>query len=107
MPVSQSALSYADCYQFLDAAVADEKGARVWKGTHKAAAHFRFRCNYARKINRLDNARTYEKDHPMHGRSEYDRVYLTIRQDQNDEWWVYAEHMPDLSNFIEPLTEVE
>lgn len=107
MPMPLSPLAYTDCYQLFDAAVADPKGARVCKGKKEAAEHFRFRCNYARKINRDENARTYEPDHPMHGKSEYDKVTLTLREDTEGQWWVYAEVVPDIANEIEPLSVLE
>lgn len=107
MPMPTSPLSYSDCYQLFDAAVADAKGARVCKGAKAHAEHFRFRCNYARKINRDENARTYERGHPLHGRSEYDQVTLTLREDTDGLWWVYAEQIPDIESEIEPLSVTE
>ena len=106
MPLPSSPLAYQDCYQLFDAAVNDPQGARVFKGTQEAAAHFRLRCNYARVVNRNENAKTYEKDHPLHGRSEYDTVRLTLREDTEGGWYVYAEKYPDIEADIEPLSSV-
>lgn len=107
MPLPSSPLAYSDCYQLFDAAMADPKGARVFKGTEQAAAHFRLRCNYARVVNREENLKTYEKGHPLHGRSEYDQVILTLKQDEEDQWWVYAERVQDIQSDIEPLSVIE
>lgn len=78
MSLPTSAISYPDCYHFLDAAMADAVGARRRMDDHDSASYFRMRCHQARKINREDNAKTYPAEHQMHGRSHYDLLMLTI-----------------------------
>lgn len=79
MSLSNSRLAYTDCYEFLDAAIADPQGVRM-KLPYNQAVHFRMRCNHARSIDRRENTLTYPEDHPLYGRSEYDRVRINLIQ---------------------------
>lgn len=81
MTASTSRLAYDDAYAIMDAAIVDDKGVRVRMLDHAAANHMRARCHMARVLDRRENAATYERPHPMHGVSAYDRLKLTIEED--------------------------
>lgn len=107
MSVSTSAMSYQDCYTALDAALADPMGVRIKLDHEAAAIHFRMRCHQARKINREDNCKIYENDHPLWGRSEYDLLTLRIRHDADDNTYLYIEKNDTVPGEIELLSGLE
>ena len=106
MSISNSRLSYSDCYELLDGAIADSKGARVWVGTHADATFFRMRVHQARTINRKDNQEIYEPGDPLYGSSVYDKVVIRLKEDEVGEWWVYAEKMALEPGAVEALSEL-
>lgn len=91
MTLSTSKLAYDDCYAVMDAALADDQGARMRMADLDAATHFRMRCHQARKIDRELNAETYEKGHALHNVSEYDRLTFKIRGGATSEVWLLVE----------------
>lgn len=107
MSISTSRLSYADCYELMDRAVADAKGVRIFIGSEDKATHFRMRCHTARQINRRDNEKIYPVGQPMHGASPYDALTFRIREDDEGQYWVYAEKSELDPGDIEPLSEME
>ena len=91
MSISTSRLSYQDCYEFMDHAMDDNKGSRIASGTKDNATFFRMRCHTARQINRTDNKRIYERGHPLYDASIYDKLVFRIKEDEDGQFWVYAE----------------
>lgn len=95
MALSNSRFAYADCYAIFDRAVEDAIGARAKCESEKDAIYLRMRLNTARKINRKENAETYEEGNPLHGRSAYDKFACRVRE-VDGEWYVYVErHQTD------------
>ena len=86
MVASNSRLSYSDCYELMDQAIADEKGIRIKFATQEEAWHFRIRLHTARRIDRTDNMDTYPVGHQMHGRSVYDPLTMRIREMASGIW---------------------
>jgi hypothetical protein len=108
MPTSTSRLSYPDCESFLNIALEDEKGARLPFPREGQANQFRVRLNYFRTLVRNDNAKVHpEKDHPMHGRCEYDVLQFTVVPDDAGEWWVYARINQINEAEVERLSDIE
>lgn len=108
MPISNSRLSYSDCFTLLDGALADPKGARVCIGEYGQAIFFRMRVNQARAIDRKDNKEIYsEVDHPLHGRSIYDPILTRVLEDTDGQWWVYAIKTELDPSRVEGLSELE
>ncbi len=105
MPISNSRLSYQDCYKVMDQALEDDIGARCQLPDHDAAVFFRMRMHQARQIDRKDNKVLYEPDHPLYGRSTYDRLTVRIKE-FDDKVFVYAERVQDPKS-LESLSEVE
>lgn len=111
MSLSTSRLAYDDALQFLEQALADPKGVRACFGTgvegEGAATHFRMRCHVGRNLDRQENAKIYDKGHPLHGRSMHDVLTLRVLQDDDlGEWWVYATRNVAPA-VIESLSELE
>jgi hypothetical protein len=99
-------MSYPDCYNVMDQALADPVGVRIPMKTIDDAQFFRSRCHQARKLNRQANARVYpDTDHPLHGHSEYDQLVLKIRRFE-DEVFLYVERIPEAVGGVEPLSGV-
>lgn len=106
MPTSNSRLAFGDCYEILNMAMDDDQGARVKVPSLGDATHLRTRLHTARRIDREENAKTYEdKEHPMHGRSMYDKIVVRIKQ-LNGSVYLYLEKIASLTDDAEPLSEV-
>lgn len=104
MATSQSRLSYTDCYEVLDKAIANQKGIRVEVSDLGAGRHYRVRLHQARSIDRKDNKETYPEDHKLHGRSVYDQLVVRLRLVKS-KWWMYIERFSTDNLNIEPLGE--
>lgn len=111
MPISSSPLAYSDCYDAMNRALEDDRGVRLKVDTRGNAEFLRMRLNTARAINREENARTYEKGEPMHGRSEYDKLMFRIKElrskDGTTRVYVYLEQVQSFVPEIENLSEIE
>ena len=106
MSSSTSRLAYADAESVLDAALEDEKGIRIPFQDKSSASQFRVRLHTFRQIDRDDNARTFEKGHPLYGRSTYDVIRVRIVT-LDDLWYLYIEPINDAGKLkIERLAEV-
>lgn len=90
MSITNSRTAYEACYDVLDQALASASGTRVQLPSSNDAVNYRVRLHYARKLDRDDSKKRHPPDHPDHGKSDYDRLIVTI-----DDTWVY----------IRPLTK--
>lgn len=104
MSASTSRLSYSDCYDILDQAVANTQGIRVQVPDLGAGNNLRLRLHQARKLDREDNKETYPEGHKLHGRSIYDPLVNRLKEIRG-KWWLYIEKMSAESLIIEPLGE--
>lgn len=112
MTISDSPLSYSDCYDAMERALEDPKGIRLKVNRVQDAYHLRMRLNQARAINRRENRRTYDPEHHLFGRSIYDRLMFKIKErtarDGSPQVYVYLERIGDLKpELVEALSEVE
>lgn len=83
MVTSSSKLSYEDCFEILDRALASSKGIKLSVESESAGYHLRNRINYARSADRKANAETYDPGHPLHGCSTYDTLTIKLRVNGN------------------------
>src|SRR5882757_7364372 len=97
MTTSTSRLAYDDVFELLDRAIADGQGVKIKFNKRNTisenrgeAIQFRIRIHTARQIDRSDNRKTYEKEHPLHGRSQYDILRASIRT-ENGEVCIFLE----------------
>lgn len=112
MTISDSPLSYQDCYDAMERALEDTKGIRLRVAKVADAYHLRMRLNQARAINRRENRRTYDPEHHLFGRSIYDRLMFKVKERTNHNGdqrvYVYLERIGDLKpDMVEALSEVE
>lgn len=110
MPVSNSRLSYSDCFTLFDKALEDTKGARfqVSEGKHHGDAwQFRLRMHQARAIDRKDNRELYQLGDPLYGHSVYDPLIIQIKTDTEGKYWIYVKHTEIDADQIEALSELE
>ena len=104
MSLSTSRHAYLDCFALLDRALEDPRGIRAEVPSLANAIRLRLRIHQARSIDRSDNAKTYDPDHPLHGRSPYD--VLTCRVEDNGAGaWIYLDKVQVLIGTIEPIPE--
>lgn len=107
MSLSNSPLAYADCFEVLDAALADSEGVRVQAESRDVAVFMRMRLHKARTVDRDRNAATYPDDHPMYGRSAYDALICRIKCSKDKtKWYVNIEKIA-MDMPMEALSEVE
>lgn len=102
MTAATSLLSYSDCVKLMEKAHSYKEGIRVKFADEGAAMNFRMRIHKARALDREANAQIYDEDHKLHGRSRYDDLFCTIRQDKG-QWYLYLERRNADTLEIEPL----
>lgn len=110
MPVSNSRLSYSDCFTLFDKALESKKGARyqVNNGVnHGDSWQFRLRMHQARAIDRKDNRELYSLGDPLYGHSVYDPLIIQIKVDTEGKYWIYVKHTEIDVTEIEDLDDVE
>lgn len=107
MSLSNSRLAYEDCYGAMDKAMASTRGIRISFPARGLANHFRMRAHQARAIMRNENRKIYtDPDHPLHGRSDYDGLRLTI-EEEGDVAYLYIRKSNLMPGEIEDLDEIE
>lgn len=102
MSLSGSKFAYEDCFDILNTALERTQGCRLAQPSESACNMLRMRIHQARKLERDDNAKTFERGHPMHGRSVFDKLIVRIRN-EDEVWYVYVEHGGVDTTLIEPL----
>src|SRR6267154_6029802 len=112
MTISNSPLSYSDCYERMDVALADAKGCRfrinkpTFDTAYAEATFLRMRMHQARKLDRDRNAKIYpDPSHPMHNGSMYDQLTLRIKSVDGAVYLYMEKTMVDVSD-SELLSEV-
>lgn len=104
MSLPNSFLAYEAQIQFMERAMDEARGARMFFLREAEAEHWRMRCNYARVLHRKENLTVHEPGTPLHGKSEYDVIVFTIRTSA-DGFWVYAEKQVLDTSRVEPIPE--
>lgn len=104
MSLPNSFLAYEAQIQFMERAMDEAKGARMFFLREAEAEHWRMRCNYARVLHRRENLTVHEPGTKLHGKSEYDVIVFTIRTSP-DGFWVYAEKQVLDTSRVEPIPE--
>lgn len=90
MSLPTSTAAYTDCYHIWDSASRSRGGTRTWTGPDLTTAqNLRFRLNMARGILREQSRRAFPTHDPAYNTSEFDAFKVTIRQDTEDNYWVY------------------
>src|SRR5262245_24373998 len=91
MPMSHSLLSYADVREVMDMALRSAKGIRISCETLGDAYNLRQRCYSYRLMDRVENSKTYDDDHPLHNRSEYDKIIIIPEGDGEGKYYLRLE----------------
>ena len=107
MSLSNSRLSYSDCYDLMDKALDEPRGIRVEVSDLNAANYLRMRMHHARQINRSENTRTYpDAAEPLHGRSIYDIFVVRIEEGPGSAW-VYLDKQKVEIGRVEAIPETK
>jgi hypothetical protein len=104
MSLPSSLLAYEAQMQFMELAMDQPRGSRMYFTDYQKAEMFRFRCHQARKLHRKENESVHEPGEMLHGKSEYDILQFTIRRSP-DGFWVYAEKQFLDTSRVEPIPE--
>lgn len=107
MTIPSNRMSYQDVYEKYDLAREDPKGIRIPFATRGEAQFYQMRLHTARSIDRRENAKMYNEDHPLHGQSAYDTLQVRIRQGEDGTYFVYIEPKDKYIEGVEMLSEVE
>lgn len=91
MGYSKAVNAFEDIEAAFERALQAPKGIRIACRSRGEAVVLRSRFNYYRKLDRKRNESIYEPDHPMHGRSPYDRLVLRIPPKGNGDYILYIE----------------
>ena len=75
---NKSPLAFDDLREVFDKAMEAQRGLRVVCKSRSEAVITRSRLNYLRKMDRKENAITYQNDHPLYMRSVWDKLVLRI-----------------------------
>lgn len=92
MTLPTSLKAYPDCEALWDAALADKAGARARVRSQDAAINLRSRMHYYRNLLRKQNRDVYDANHPLHGTSVYDHLFIQMFPDEDDRtvFWLYV-----------------
>lgn len=91
MGFSKSPFAFEDIKTMFDKALAAPKGIRIRCTTYGAAIALRSRFNYFRKVDRAENRKIYEADHPRYGWSVYDGLVLRVPPADSGDTNLYIE----------------
>jgi hypothetical protein len=106
MSIPTSRLSYVDCDELLDKALADPPGIRIKVPDKGKAIHLRMRLHKARALIHEENRMTYSPGDVMYGKSSYDGLVVRIKRDREDGYWVHIEHLGAEIGRIESLANL-
>lgn len=70
-----SPVTYADCREWLDAALESDRGIIITCNTHGEAVNLNQRLHRFRRMDRDSNRNTYPPEHPLHRSSIYDGLF--------------------------------
>ncbi len=107
MSLSRSPRSFDDCYEIMDRALDDEKGARFAVKDISQAMYTRMRLHHARSLDRVTNLTAHPEGHAMHGCSVYDELVVRIREDRQGQIFVYLERMKVDWSRVDVLSEID
>lgn len=99
MSFNRSPFAFGDLRDLFQKAMETPKGLRIIQENRGRAIRLSMRLNYLRKMNRKENALTFPVDHPLHMRSEWDKLEISVpKKGTPDEHCVYIRHrkMEDL-----------
>jgi hypothetical protein len=104
---NKSPLAFDDLRVVFQRAMEAPIGLRVICKSRSEAVITRSRLNYLRKMDRKENAITYQSDHPMYMRSVWDRLVLRIPpKGQPDEAVIYIEKRRAENLILEEIEEI-
>ena len=106
MTLPNSILAFDDCIKMMDEALADESGIRVSVESYNEAIYLRNRINYARRLHRQENEKVYPPDHVMHGKSDYDRLIIRVRN-ISGYFYVDLERNDEIRHSFQKLSEIK
>jgi len=107
MSLPSSLNHYEAEFETLDRCLSAARGIRVHMPNNTTAMHFRQRLHHARVLQRKKNSEVHAKGEPLHNTSIYDCIIIRIRQDVEDNWWIYLEKNLVIPGVVEDLDEVE
>lgn len=83
MPQATNLLAHRDIQTIADRALANSRGVKIACGSQSEAFSLRMRFYNFRKIDRSENRRLYDGDHPMWGRSVYDQLKVYAAEEDD------------------------
>lgn len=103
MPLPTSLLAFEPEMQAFSRADSAEKGIRVEFPEERKARSFIARLHQARVLDRRENLKAYKEGDPMYGKSAFDGIRVSLREDTEGNHWVYLEKMENIPGAVEEL----
>lgn len=107
MALSNQIAVYEDCAMLFRRAAEDKLGARAMFESESAAKLFRLRMHHYRVLERRESKRLYDRMDPRWDKCEYDRFVCRIREDTENNFWLYVEPFDRTIPVMEGLSETE
>ena len=103
MTLPTSLHAYASELDAYAKAVASPKGIRIEFPTDRAASAYMARLHQCRCLDRKENLSVYDPGDPMYGKSDYDTIRVSKREDTDGGWWLYLEKNEVIPGNVEEL----
>ena len=91
----------------MNEALKHKQGIRAKFSDPGSANNFRMRLHKARQLDRDANREIYPEGHKLHGRSIYDQIFTTIRQDGKGKFLLNLERRTIEAMDIEPIGDTD
>ena len=101
LPVSLHA--YKSEIDAFDRAITATRGIRIEFPDQTRARGYVARLHNARALDRKENLRTLDPTNPLYGKSDFDCITVSIRQDTSGNAWVYLEKNEVIPGHVEEL----
>ena len=103
MSLPTSLLAYASELDAFRRANATERGIRIEFPDERSARAYLARLHQARVLDRKENKDVYAPGDPMFGKSDYDTIRVSKREDETGKFWLYLEKNEVIPGFVEEL----
>jgi len=103
MPLPASLHAYTSEMEAFDRAKSAPSGIRIEFPDRIRAMAYRARLHGARVLDRKENSRVVDKTSPLYGKSDYDCIVVSIKEDTDGKWWLYLEKNEVIPGIVEEL----
>ena len=103
MSLPTSLHAYTSELEAFQRAAASPNGIRIEFPDERSARAYLARLHQARVLDRRENKDIYSPGDPMYGKSDYDSLRVSKREDETGKFWLYLEKNEIIPGFVEEL----